>query len=118
MAKKAKKVDSVEELEKIIKRSNKKPVFIFKHNSMLQDSEDAYQEYLEFMEETEEDIVCTVINVREDVEVSDAVEELLEVSHDTPQLILLIDEEVVWDDSGDNITLDNITDVVNEYITV
>ena len=118
MAKKAKKIGTVEELEKLIKRSSKKPIFIFKHDAMLQESEDAYQEYLDFMEDTEEDIVFTVVYVREDVEVSDAVEEILEVSDDTPQLILLIDEEVAWDDSGDNINMDNISDVVNEYISV
>ncbi|GAB6087376.1 monothiol bacilliredoxin BrxC family protein [Alkaliphilus crotonatoxidans] len=118
MAKKVKKIMDSAELERLIKRSNKKPVFIFKHDAMLQESEDAYQEYLDFMEDTEEDILFTVIYVREDAELSEAVEELLEVSHDVPQLILLMDEEVVWDDIKDNITFDSIMDVVNEYVIV
>ncbi|MBM7614438.1 monothiol bacilliredoxin BrxC family protein [Alkaliphilus hydrothermalis] len=117
MAKKAKKIGTVEELEKLIKRSKKKPIFIFKHDAMLQESDDAYQEYLDYMEDTEEDIIFTVVYVREDVEASEGIEEILEVSHETPQLILLIDEEVAWDDSGDNINFDNISDVVNEYIS-
>ncbi len=118
MAKKVKKIVDSADLEKLIKKSSKKPVFIFKHDAMMQESEDAYQEYLDFIEDTEEDIVFTMVAVREDSEVSDAVEELLEVSHDIPQLILVIDEEVAWDDIGDNINFDNLTDVVNEYITV
>ncbi|WP_026477721.1 monothiol bacilliredoxin BrxC family protein [Alkaliphilus transvaalensis] len=117
MAKKPKKISDPVELEKVIKRSSKKPVFIFKHDAMNQESEDAFQEYVDFIEDTEENIIFTVIYVREDTEVSEAVEELLEISHDTPQLILLIDEEVAWDDTGDNINFDNINDVVNEYIT-
>ncbi|SCY95110.1 monothiol bacilliredoxin BrxC family protein [Alkaliphilus peptidifermentans] len=118
MAKKVKKIADITELEKIIKRSNKKPVFIFKHDDKLQDSEDAYQEYINFIEDTEDDIVFTVIYVREEVEVSEAVEELLEVTHDVPQLILVMDEEVVWDDIKDNINFDNLIEVINEFIMV
>lgn len=116
MAKRIKKISDLGELEKLIKRSNKKPVFIFKHDDSIQDSEDAYQEYLDFAEDTEEDIVFSVVYVREDIEISDAVEEMLEVNHEVPQLILVIDEEAVWDDIKENITADNLIEVVNEFI--
>ncbi|KAB3534849.1 DUF2847 family protein [Alkaliphilus pronyensis] len=118
MAKKLKKLTSITELEKLIKRSNKKPVFIFKHDDKLQESEDAYQEYVNFIEDTEDDIVFTVVFVREDIELSEAVEELLEVTHDVPQLILVMDEEVVWDDIKDNINSDNLIEVIDEFLIV
>ncbi len=117
MAKKVKKIVDVADLEKVIKRSTKKPVFIFKHDETIQESEDAYEEYLDFIEGSEEDILYTVVYVREDVEVSEAVEELLEVAHEVPQLILVMDEEVVWDDIKDNINYDNLTEVVDEFVT-
>lgn len=118
MAKKVKRIGDVQEVERLIKRSNKKPVFIFKHDPGVQESEDAYQEYLDYIEDTEEEILFTVVHVREENEASEAIEELLEVVHDVPQLILVMDEEVVWDDVKENINQSNIMDVVNEYVTV
>lgn len=116
MATKVKKIGTVDSLEKIIRGSKKKPVFIFKHEETIQESVEAYSEYLSFIEDNEDDILFTVINVREDVEVSEAVEEVLDVSDAAPQLILLIDGEVVWDDKGSNIVFDNILEVVDEFI--
>ncbi len=118
MSRKLKKISTVEELEKMVKRSNKKPVFIFKHDETIQKSEDAYNEYLSFANEAEEDIIFTIISVREDMEVSDAVEEILDVTHEVPQLILVMDEEVAWDDIDDNINVKNLIEVVEEFISI
>lgn len=116
MATKVKKIGTVESLEKIIRGSKKKPVFIFKHEETMPESQEAYGEYLGFIEDSEDDILYTVIYVREDRDVSDAVEELLEVTDSAPQLILIMDEEVVWDDRGSNINSENILEVVDEFI--
>lgn len=118
MATKVKNIGSVESLTKIIRGSKKKPVFIFKHEETIAESQEAYSEYLSFIEDNEDDILFTAINVREDVEVSEAVEEMLDVSDTVPQLILLIDGEVAWDDKGSNISFDNILEVVDEFITM
>lgn len=118
MAKRVKKITTVDDLDKIIQRSSKKPIFIFKHDVALVESEEAYQQYLEFMEENEEDIVFTMVDVREYLEVSEAIEEKLEINHEVPQLMLLMDEEVVWDDQQNNITFDNLIEVVNEYLSI
>lgn len=118
MSRKLKKISTVEELEKIIKKSNKKPVFIFKHDETSQSSEDAYNEYLSFAKDTDEDIIFTIINVREDTEVSDAVEEILDVTHEAPQLILVMDEEASWDDTDDRINAKNLVEVVEEFISI
>jgi len=118
MAKRVKRIIDAEDLERVIKRSNRKPVFIFKHDAMLQESEDAFQAYLDFMEDTEEDILFTAIYAREDAVLAEEMEDLLEVGGDVPQLVLLMDEEVVWDDAKDNINLNSIMDVVNEYVSV
>ncbi|AOY76324.1 bacillithiol system redox-active protein YtxJ [Clostridium formicaceticum] len=118
MSRRIKKITTVEDLDKIIKKSKKKPVFIFKHDITLSESEEAYQEYIEFIEENEEDILFTMVDVREYVEVSEAIEEMLEINHEAPQLILVMEEEVVWDDQQNNITLDNLIEVVNEFISI
>ncbi|QUH25963.1 monothiol bacilliredoxin BrxC family protein [Serpentinicella alkaliphila] len=118
MATKVKKIGTVESLEKIIRGSKKKPVFIFKHEETIPESQEAYTEYLSFIEDNEEDILFTFVNVREDSEVSDAIEEMLDISDSVPQLILLIDGEVAWDDKGSNIVFDNILEVVNEFVMV
>lgn len=118
MAKGPKKITTVEDLDKIIKRSNKKPVFIFKHDTSLPESEEAYLQYLEFIEENEEDILFTMVDVIEAVEVSEEIEEKLEIGHEVPQLILLIEEEVAWDDRKNNITQERLIEVVNEFISI
>jgi len=113
-----KKIVAVEELEKIITKSNKKPVFIFKHDESNTKSEDAYDEYLRFSKDSDEDIVFTVIYVKEDIEVCDAVEDLLDVTHESPQLILVMDEEAVWDDTDHKINIKNLIEVVEEFVSI
>jgi len=118
MSRKLKKIVDVDELEKIIIRSNKKPVFIFKHDESNSNSEDAYEEYLNFAKASDEDIIFTIIYVKEDAEVSDAVEELLDVTHEAPQLILVMDEEAVWDDTDEKINKKNLIEVVEEFVSI
>lgn len=118
MTKRVKRITTIDELDRIIKRSNKKPVFIFKHDIKLTESEEAYQEYLEFIEENEEDIFFTMVDIRECLEVSEAIEDILDINHVAPQLILLMEEEVVWDDQQNNITSGNLIEVVNEFISI
>lgn len=118
MAKRVKRIIDTEDLERVIKRSNRKPVFIFKHDAMVPESEDAFQAYLDFIEDTEEDILFTAIYAREDAELAEEMEALLDLGSDVPQLVLLMDEEVVWDDSKENINFNSISDVVNEYVSV
>ncbi|MCC5910222.1 MAG: bacillithiol system redox-active protein YtxJ [Clostridiaceae bacterium] len=118
MAKGVKKITLVEDLHKIIKKSSKKPIFLFKHDVTIQESQDAFEEYLQFVEDNEEDILATMVDVREYVEISDEIEEVLEIGHEAPQIMLLMDEEVVWDDDKNNITLGRLIEVVNEYIFI
>ncbi|SDK68833.1 bacillithiol system redox-active protein YtxJ [Natronincola ferrireducens] len=118
MARRLKKIMTLDDLDKFIKRSNKKPVFIFKHDEVVSESEEAYQQYLQFVEESEEDVLFTMVDVRECVEISEEIEEKLEISHEVPQLMLIMDEEVVWDDQKNNITFDNLIEVVDEYISI
>lgn len=117
MSRKLKKIVTVDELEKIIERSNKKPVFIFKHDETSASSLNAYDEYVDFAKDSEEDILFTIIYIKEDMELSDAVEELLDVTHETPQLILVIEEEAVWDDKDDKINAKNLIEVVEEFVS-
>ncbi|MDR5659006.1 DUF2847 family protein [Serpentinicella sp. ANB-PHB4] len=118
MSTKVKRISTMEELKDSIKYSKKKPVFIFKHDDTLEESQKALEEYMSFIEENEEEVDFTVIDVREYIEVSEAVEDILEVSHVAPQLIFIMDEEVVWDDRGANINSDNILEVLNEFLVI
>ncbi|SET33099.1 bacillithiol system protein YtxJ [Natronincola peptidivorans] len=118
MAKGLKKITTVDELDKIIKKSNKKPVFIFKHDVTIAESEEAYHIYIQFIDENQEDLMFAMVDVREYIEVSEEIVEILEINHETPQLMLVMEEEVVWDDQQNNITFDILTEVVNEFIFI
>jgi bacillithiol system protein YtxJ len=91
-------------------QSQDTPVLIFKHSSACPVSSQAHSEMTELAEAKEVPVYKVV--VQESRSVSDAIEDELDVRHETPQAILLHDGTPVFDTSHFNVTADRLREEV------
>lgn len=97
-----------EDFEQLLERSKTHPVIIFKHSTQCAISDQVYEEFTRFLESTG-DITCGLVLVVEWRAVSNAVESILGIRHESPQAILLKDGKPKWNASHWSITSDALT---------
>jgi monothiol bacilliredoxin len=97
-----------EDFEQLLERSKTHPVIIFKHSTQCGISDQVYEEFTRFIKSAD-DIICGVVLVIEWRAVSDAIESMLGVRHESPQAILVKDGKPKWDASHWSITYDALT---------
>lgn len=111
-----KRLTTVQELESTFAESKEKPVFIFKHSSSCPISSHALSEYENFVREYDgEDATFTLIMLNSARELSNEVARRTGVKHESPQVLLLVNDNSVWDDSHFEITKDKLEQVVMMY---
>ncbi|AZR74012.1 hypothetical protein BBF96_11780 [Anoxybacter fermentans] len=111
-----KELTRIEEVDQILGESSNKPIFIFKHNHICPISVGAFRHYEAFVRGYEkEDILFTLIRIREHRDISNAIAERLGVKHESPQAILVVDGRAVWNDSHYEITENKLKQVVMMY---
>jgi bacillithiol system protein YtxJ len=89
-------LDALSDWEAAREASSTKPVVIFKHSSMCPTSARANGEMQDL---AESDIPVYRVVVQEARNVSDAIEEALDIRHETPQVIVLSDGSPTFDAS-------------------
>jgi bacillithiol system protein YtxJ len=94
--------------EEVAKRSMSQPVVIFKHSLTCPISANAYEEMNEF------DGDVALIEVQRARELSAEIEDRLGVAHESPQVIVLSNGEVIWSASHFKITAAAVADAVNQ----
>ena len=102
------KLVGTEALEELLNRSEEGPVVIFKHSITCSVSAAAYDEMRQFAGE-----VC-LIEVQRARELSREIESRLGVTHESPQVIVLWNGQVVWNASHFDITVDSVTAAVRD----
>lgn len=104
-----KEISSLEELDACLEASEEKPVFILKHSTRCPVSARAHDIVDEFEKTAPQDYPpFHVVKVVEARDVSDAVAERLELRHESPQLILVVDGREKWSASHLAITAEQI----------
>lgn len=103
----------IEDLEKVLELSTEKPVLLFKQSTTCPISASAFAEYHAFLKNNKEDLAPYFVKVRETREVSNQVAEDLETEHQSPQILLVKDKTAVWNASHNNITVNSITEALN-----
>lgn len=93
--------------------SVKQPVFIFKHSSACPVSAKAHTEMAELIDET--DVPVYKVVVQNHRSVSDTIETDLDIRHETPQAILLVEEAPVFNTSHFNVTADTLREELRRY---
>ncbi|ASK61503.1 general stress protein [Virgibacillus phasianinus] len=103
-----KELQTTEELEQMWQGSSKKPIILFKHSTTCPISAGAISQYQTFIESSEADVDCFLVKVIEDRNVSNQIETMANVKHESPQIFLVSNKEVVWHTSHSKITADSI----------
>lgn len=105
-----------DDLERCLALSEEHPVFIYKHSTACPISWGAADRVASFLStappETPEFFQVLVIESRP---ISNAIATLLNVQHQSPQLILVKDREAVWTASHHNITAQNIEAAIEQH---
>ena len=102
------KVTDTKSLEELANRSKERPVVIFKHSLTCPISSGAYDEMAEFRGEV------ALVEVQRARDLSAEIEQRLGVAHESPQVIVLRNGQVVWNASHFNITADAVAKAVRQ----
>lgn len=103
-----KEIRETEALEHVWASSRQRPVLLFKHSTQCPISAGALEEFRDYLDGADEHIEAYLVKVIEDRPVSDKIEEMTGVNHESPQIFLLKDEDVRWHTSHSKITTESI----------
>ena len=95
-------------IEKIIHRSNRIPQFIFKHSTRCPISSRAYSQISSVTDEISADVEINYVDVIAYRDVSQEIADKLGIEHESPQLLLVESNKVIWDVSHYDIEADDI----------
>jgi len=111
-----KELHAIEEWEQAFEKSTEKPMLLFKHSTTCPISAEAIKEYQTFLESADQNLDRYLVKVIEDRPVSNQIAEETQVKHESPQLFLIRDKEVLWHTSHSQITVENIGEAVQREI--
>lgn len=107
-----KELHANEEWEQAWESSTEKPVLLFKHSTTCPISAKAYSQYQTFLESADQEIDSYLVKVIEDRPVSNQIADETNVKHESPQIFLIRDKEVLWHTSHSKITIESIGEAV------
>lgn len=86
--------------------SDEKPVMVFKHSTRCPVSARAYREFDVYAESaTERGVECVVVRVVENRGLSEEIATTLNVTHQSPQAILILAGQALWSESHHGVTV-------------
>ncbi|WP_019415675.1 bacillithiol system redox-active protein YtxJ [Paenisporosarcina sp. TG20] len=97
-------ITTIPEWENVLLKSQEKPVLIFKHSTTCPISAAAYKEFTSF----KTDIDAYLVKVIESRPVSNEIASGLNVKHQSPQALVLLQAKPVWHTSHSSITEKNL----------
>ncbi len=98
-------LESIEELERLKELSNSKPIAIFKHSTRCSISSMAKSKLERDWDLTNEDILIYYLDLIQFRSVSNAIASLFDVAHQSPQIILIKNGEVIYHASHNSINV-------------
>ncbi|MFC4559574.1 bacillithiol system redox-active protein YtxJ [Virgibacillus kekensis] len=107
-----KELQSTEELSQIWDQSDDKPVLLFKHSTTCPISAGAFKEYQEFLSNSDEGLEGYMVKVIENRDVSNQIADQTSVKHESPQVFLIKDKQVLWNTSHSKITSNSISEAL------
>ena len=102
-------ITDAQALEQLLSRSHNAPVILFKHSSTCPISSAAYRQ----MSQVEADVSLVVVQRARDL--SNEIASRTGIRHESPQVIILKNGEVVWSASHFDITAGAVEKVVREH---
>lgn len=102
------------ELDQAWEKSMQNPVLLFKHSTTCPISAGAFDQYKSYLESAQDNADCYFVKVIEDKPVSNYIAEKTNVKHESPQIFLIHNKEVLWHTSHSKITKDSIKSALND----
>lgn len=87
---------TISEWQDVFEQTSSEPTFVLKHSTRCPVSAEAYEVYKEYLSSQKDDIASYLVKVIESRDVSNAIEKDTKIKHESPQLLLIKDKEVVW----------------------
>jgi bacillithiol system protein YtxJ len=81
--------------KKLLQLSNEQPVVLFKHSTRCDISDQVLKEFQDFTSRNES-ITYGIVNVVEDRRLSNSIAEEMRIQHQSPQAIVIENEQPVW----------------------
>ena len=100
-------------LEDVLEKQSS--ILIFKHSTICPISSSAYREFVNYSE-SNHNILFYRILVRENRDVSNLIAEKTSIRHQSPQVLLMINGEVIWHTSHYDITFDALDNNIQQNI--
>ncbi|MDQ7093469.1 bacillithiol system redox-active protein YtxJ [Desulfosporosinus sp. PR] len=108
-----KELTTSQDFQAALEESCRRKVLIFKHSTQCPISAHAWQEVRNYLQQTADDVLIVMIKVIESRSLSNQVANDLGIKHESPQVILLRDKNVLWHTSHQAITLLNLIQALN-----
>jgi bacillithiol system protein YtxJ len=89
-------IHGIDELDRALTESRRRPLLLFKHSYSCGVSAEALDELLAHLSEERADASYAMVTVQTHRDVSNAIAAKLGVRHETPQALLVRDGRVVW----------------------
>lgn len=103
-----------EDLEKVWEASTEESILLFKQSTTCPISASAFNQFNNFLETKGEGIEAFFVKVRETREVSNRIAEETGIQHQSPQVLLMKDKQVLWNTSHGQITVDSLERAIKE----
>ncbi|PSO46650.1 MAG: bacillithiol system redox-active protein YtxJ [Parcubacteria group bacterium SW_4_46_8] len=94
--------------EKVLKQSQSSPVLVFKHSNTCPISEQAHKEIKALEQKSGFEDNMYIIVIQRAREISDTIEEDLDVTHESPQVIMIYNREAVYTEDHEDISAEKI----------
>jgi bacillithiol system protein YtxJ len=108
-------LDGLDELDRLLAASERRPLLLFKHSFTCGTSAEALDELVAHLNEGPADVHYAIVTVQTHRSVSTAVAERLGVRHETPQALLIRDGRVVWSASHFRVTADAVEEAIRRH---
>lgn len=93
------------------------PFLLFKHSAACPLSAYAYRQVAGYLENRIMPLLCGIVVVQHAREVSAEIARRLAITHESPQVILIDDGEVLWYDSHNGITKEKLIQVTELFLS-
>lgn len=103
-----KEIKTTDEWHDLYETSTEQPVLLFKHSTTCPVSANAFKEFQTYLPNRTSDVAPVVVTVPDHREVSNRIAQDLDVKHESPQAIFIVEKQAAWDASHGNITEDEL----------
>lgn len=106
-------LESIDQLDNIIKNSSIKPKVIFKHSTRCGISRMVFNQFQKGYESNDDNVTYYLLDLLSYRDVSNAVAQKLNVVHQSPQVIIIFNKEIVHTESHHGIDIKKVQQIVS-----